>query len=806
MNGKKLKTNFYEQTNQGLIIKDIPDSAELSIETRINPKANTALSGLYKSGSILCTQNEAEGFRRITYYHDRPDIMAHFKTKIIADKKRYPILLSNGNLVESGEEQGGKHFVLWEDPFKKPCYLYALVAGDLGLVQDNFVTCSGRTIDLRIYVDKGNEHLCNHAMESLKKAMRWDEERFGLEYDLDIYMIVAVDSFNFGAMENKGLNIFNSSCILADSKTATDNDFLRIEGIIAHEYFHNWTGNRVTCRDWFQLTLKEGLTVFRDQEFSADMNIKGLERIRTMALLKHHQFSEDAGPMAHPIKPDRYIEVDNLYTNTVYEKGAEVIRMIHTILGEEGFQKGMKKYFELYDGMAVTTEDFLKAMSLANNNIDLKQFEYWYSQSGTPHVTVESTYHPENATLELTLKQSCPPTPGQTKKHPFHFPFKIGFVGSKGEDIPVKLNDVLSIKKQEESFIFKDMAKRPVLSLNRGFSAPVVVHSSLTTKDWCHLLACDSDPVGRYEASQILAKRAIGHLLDSGPSKEKDDILQSYLDAYGKLLEDDSLEPGLKAQFLLLPDEKVLHLDYDPLDIEGLFNARKALKKKLASQFQSLWMDIYNIHSKTDSSQQTHIQRGHRSLCAISLSYIGELDGPDSLSLVFRHFQKASNMTDSMAGLSVLCQTNSDYREKALAQFYNQWKHHRPVMQKWFYLQSASPVSDTLDNVKQLEQNPVYNKTVPNLLMSLIGGFCSNHIHFHHKSGRGYSFIAEKIQEMDKINPQMSANLSQAFDTFGKVTEEKKKLMKTQLEGLIKIPGLSKNTFEILDKIHHPQS
>ncbi len=574
INGKKLNATDYTLESDLLKIHDVPADFTLEIENTINPEANKTLDGLYKSGSIFCTQNEPEGFRRITYYIDRPDNMAKFTTKIIADKLLYPVLLSNGNPIARGELDNGQHFVTWEDPFKKPSYLYALVAGDLGSIKDTYKTSSGRTIALEIYCDKGNENKCHFAMESLKKSMKWDEDRFGLEYDLDIYMIVAVDAFNMGAMENKGLNIFNSAYVLADQKSATDSNFYGIESVIGHEYFHNWTGNRVTCRDWFQLTLKEGLTVFRDQEFSADMNSRNVERIQSVLGLRAAQFAEDAGPTSHPIKPETYMEINNFYTSTIYEKGAEVIRMIQTLLGVDGFRKGMDKYFELFDGQAVRTEDFIHAMSVANNHFDFTQFKNWYKQNGTPLLHATTKFDSDKKQFTLNLKQSLPAN-AKAEALPYHMPIRVGLIGADGSDL---VNKVLELKEFSQDFIFDNIATKPIASINRDFSAPVKLSSDLSFDDQIFLMANDSDAFNRFEAAQVVSLKILLGLVESARKNETLTLDPKYIAAFGKILNDNSIDEAFKALSMTLPAEGIIHQEQEVIYYPETLIAREFVK------------------------------------------------------------------------------------------------------------------------------------------------------------------------------------------------------------------------------------
>jgi len=769
----------------------------------IDPTSNTELQGLYKSQGIFCTQNEPEGFRRITYFLDRPDIMAKYTTKIIAQKDKYPVLLSNGNPIASGDLENGMHFVEWEDPFLKPSYLYALVAGDLGLVQDEYTTGTGRAIDLRIYCEKGNEDNCQHAMASLKKSMRWDEEVFGLEYDLDIYMIVAVSAFNMGAMENKGLNIFNSSAVLANPKMATDNNYHRIESIVAHEYFHNWTGNRVTCRDWFQLTLKEGLTVFRDQEFSADMNSRAVQRIQDVQMLKDRQFVEDGGPTAHPIRPQRYMEINNFYTATVYEKGAEVIRMIHTLLGSKNFRKGMDKYFELYDGQAVTVENFVYAMEVASN-IDLTHFRNWYSQWGTPRVEVEEKYNVENKTLELILRQSSPSGTG-----PLHFPFKVGLLAGDGKDMKLELSGgiqpqlaegILHIKNREEHFVFKNINEKPILSLNRDFSAPVKLEWNQSYADMIFLMSHDANAFNRYEASQGLALSIILDLKDKIVQAQELTLDPRYIEAFSKLLADDKMDLSHKALCIGLPSLNVILQDQNPMEFEASFKARKFVKKELSENLHDLLLGIYNKYSTPKDYSLNTQDVGERALKNTILNFLMCQENSKVEGICFNQFINASNMTDELASLRDLATHENSKREEAINSFFEKWKDEQLVMEKWLAVQGASPLDDTFERVLALEQSPVFDKNIPNLTRSLWGSFAANVIHFHHKSGRGYHLIADKILTMDPINPQVSSQLAKAFRHFKKLNEHNRELMKVQLERIMATPDISKNLMEIVGK------
>ena len=797
INGEKISNYNYSTDTQLLTIPGVPAQFTLEIENEINPEANKTLDGLYKSGAIFCTQNEPEGFRRITFYVDRPDNMAKFTTKIIADKNLFPVLLSNGNPVAKGDLENGKHFVVWEDPFKKPSYLYALVAGDLGVIKDTFKTKSGRQVALEIYCDKGNEDKCHHAMESLKKSMKWDEERFGLEYDLDIYMIVAVDAFNMGAMENKGLNIFNSAYVLANPKTATDANFYGIESVIGHEYFHNWTGNRITCRDWFQLTLKEGLTVFRDQEFSADMNSRDVERIQSVMGLRSAQFAEDAGPTTHPIKPSTYIEINNFYTATIYEKGAEVIRMIQTLLGRDGFRRGMDKYFELFDGQAVRTEDFIHAMSVANNNFDFTQFKNWYSQNGTPKITAATNYDAVKKQFILSLRQHLPENT-IAGAQPFHIPFKIGLVGASGKDLVTK---TLEIKKMQEEFVFDNIDERPIASLNREFSAPVKLISDLSFDDQLFLMAHDSDSFNRFEAAQVVSTKILNELITDVKEGRALEVNGKFVLAFGKILKDQSIDAAFKALSMTIPAEGLLHQEQSEILYPETEKARDFLKHALANAHHE---ELYKLYMSVNTPGEYTLDpqsMGERDLKSKVLDLLSFVEGEKYSTLAFNQFKSATNMTDEIGALSTLVHSNSSFKEEALKVFYENWKHETLVMQKWLSVQAQSSYDSTYDTVLKLENDPVYDKTIPNLVRALFAQFSVNKIQFNHPTGRGYKLIADKILELDKLNPQVASRLASAYKDYKRTPASLKALMKPELERVLATPGLSKNVFEIVSKI-----
>lgn len=791
LDGRELSKEHYILTEKYLEISNLPTDFILEIENVIDPKGNTALEGLYLSGNMYCTQNEPEGFRRITYFLDRPDVMAIYTTKIIGDKTKTPILLSNGNPTSKGDLPGNKHYVEWQDPFRKPSYLFALVAGDLGMVQDHFTTASGKKVTLQIFCDKGNEKKCSFAMESLKRAMKWDEERFGLEYDLDIFMIVAVDAFNFGAMENKGLNVFNSKYVLADVATATDDRFYDLEGIIGHEYFHNWTGNRVTCRDWFQLTLKEGLTVFRDQEFSADLNSRVVNRIKNVSGLRSAQFPEDAGPMAHPIKPDSFIEINNFYTSTVYEKGAEVIRMIQTLLGVDGFRKGIDKYFELYDGQAVTTEDFLHAMSVANNDYDFSDFKRWYSQAGTPVVKLKHHYEENSRTMTIELDQSCPTTPGQPTKLPFVIPLQFGIVTPTGKD---QMSELIVLKEAKSTLSFKNIDKGSVPSINRNFSAPIYIETDLSLDEKLHLMAKESDFYTRYEMAQNLSKTVIQNKIKVSSTQTP----LKYIEAFKAILCDPKVDNLLKAELLSFPSQNELHAEQQPILIQATFDKVIELKTELATAHKSEFLEIYQELVSKERPEWNGVNMGNRSLKITLLSYLMKIKGGEYDKLAFELFTRADNMSDKFGALSLLVVNETPFTEQALASFFEEWQHDTLVIQTWLSVQASSLPVNALERVKQLEQNKVYDKGVPNLFRSLVGAFASNLKSFHALDGSGYAFIADKIIEMDKINPNMASRLATAFKYFNKLPSTQNEAMRESLEKIRGVKELSPNTFEII--------
>ncbi|PHR54064.1 MAG: aminopeptidase N [Arcobacter sp.] len=806
LDGRELHESEYELNELGLTLHKLADDFSLEIHNIINPQDNTALDGLYKSSGIFCSQNEPEGFRRITYFTDRPDVMAVYTTKIIADKKDYPILLSNGNLFEKGNLDKGKHYAIWKDPFPKPSYLYALVAGSLGCVNDSFTTMNKNEIELNIYCDKGNEAQCSHAMTSLKNSMKWDEERFGREYDLEIYNIVAVDSFNMGAMENKGLNVFNSHYVLADANTATDANFMGIESVIGHEYFHNWTGNRITCRDWFQLTLKEGLTVFRDQEFSADLNTRTVQRIEDVKALRERQFVEDASPTAHPIKPDAYIQINNFYTATIYEKGAEVIRMIHTLIGEKGFRAGMDLYFKTFDGQAVRTEDFIWSMQEASG-FNLEHFKLWYAQSGTPEVDIKTMFDKKTKTLSMTLTQSFL-SPTQTNQKPYFFPFKIALINASGHECKLELEDndgqslinksILLVSKEEEIFVFKNIKEAPIMSLNRNFTAPVKVHTAYSLEEYAFLMAHDKDEFNRFEASQTLASMVLHKLIDAIEANAAMSLSDVYSEAFLKVLLDMDMDMSLKADSLSLPSVSMLMQDRKILDIEAIYAARNFLKRELIREHGA---DITSQYSSLNTNCEYSLENkemARRKLKNTLLAYMGALKDEKP---VLSQYKNANNMTDRLAALSILANSRGKGKLETLADFYKTYKDNTLVMNKYLAVIASSQLKETPSNVIRLLNDEVFDIKVPNLVRSLIGSYARNALHFHAVDGSGYEFIADKVLELDKLNPQIASGLSGVYKDYGRLNEKARGLMKAQLEKIINTKELSKNVYEIVSKI-----
>lgn len=792
----------YQQDSHSLTINGLPAECELTIITRFSPAKNTALSGLYQSGEALCTQCEAEGFRRITYFLDRPDVLARYQTKITADKARYPYLLSNGNRVASGELADGRHWMQWSDPFPKPSYLFALVAGDFDVLRDTFTTRSGRDVALELYVDRGNLDRADWAMESLKQSMRWDERRFGLEYDLDIYMIVAVDFFNMGAMENKGLNVFNSKFVLAKAETATDTDYLDIERVIGHEYFHNWTGNRVTCRDWFQLSLKEGLTVFRDQEFSSDLGSRAVNRINNVRVMRGAQFAEDASPMAHPIRPDKVIEMNNFYTVTVYEKGSEVIRMMHTLLGEEAFQAGMRLYFERHDGSAATCEDFVKAMEDASG-IDLTQFRRWYSQAGTPQLQVRDEYDAKQQVYRLHVRQSTPPTPEQTEKLALHIPLDIELYAEDGAVIPLQsggqaVSSVLNVTEPEQTFVFEQVPQAPVISLLREFSAPVKLDYLYTDKQLTFLMAHARNDFARWDAAQMLIGKYVRLNVANWQAGNAQELPIEVVDAFRAVLLDEQLDPALAALILTLPKETELAELFDLIDPDAIRAVREFIRDELVLELNDELRAVYQAHVLPEYRVE-HADIARRALRNTCLSYLAFAEGADAL--VRRQYEQADNMTDTLAALSAAVSAELPCRDNLMQHFADKWQHDGLVMDKWFMLQATSPAANVLENVKALMQHPSFSLANPNRTRSLIGAFASgNPAAFHAKDGSGYRFLSDVLVELNSRNPQVASRLIEPLIRLGRYDAERQQLMREQLLRLQKLDNLARDLFEKITK------
>ncbi len=806
IDGEVLSPQSFVQTDQYLIFQPVNNIFTTTIVTLLRPQDNTSLEGLYKSGDMYCTQCEAEGFRKITYYLDRPDVMSVFTTKIIADKTSYPVLLSNGNAIESGDLQGGRHFVTWKDPFKKPAYLFALVAGNLEYIEDTFTTMSGQQVMLRIFTESHNINKCDHAMLSLKRSMSWDERIYGREYDLDIFMIVAVDAFNMGAMENKGLNIFNSACVLANSKTSTDASFQRIESIVGHEYFHNWSGNRVTCRDWFQLSLKEGFTVFRDQEFSSDMNSRSVKRIEDVNILRNAQFVEDAGPLAHPIRPDSFIEISNFYTSTVYDKGAEVVRMIHNILGKKNFRKGSDLYFKRHDGQAVTCDDFVQAMEDASGT-DLTQFRHWYSQSGTPVLDVTDEYDEDLKLYKITIKQFCPPTPGQAEKKPFHIPVAMGLLTRSGQALMLNSEGeyqiVLSVKKAEETFEFKNIPSRPLPSLLRGFSAPVKVNYHYTRDELVTLMSHDVDGFNRWDCAQRLSVDIIKELTLKIQQEETPEMDDRVVDAYEHLLNDESSDPAMIAEMLHLPSVSYVGEQMERIDVNAIYKAREFVKQRLSNQLYDTFRSSYNKLNVPKSYIPEAADIAVRSLKNVCLSYIMNIDNPKVTEMAKDQFDQANNMTDSMAVLSSLVNgvhARSEVTTTLLERFAKQWKTDNNVMDMWFSVQARAEMTD-LGRLKQLMQHECFDFSNPNKLRSVIGAFCAgNTSNFHALDHSGYDFLAEQIISLDEINPQMASRLMIPLTRWKRYAPQYQAGMKKAIETIKNKSDLSPDVFEVVSR------
>lgn len=814
VNGQPLDASAYELTDTALILNDLPDECAITSVVEIDPANNTSLMGLYQSSGNFCTQCEAEGFRKITYFPDRPDILSIYTVTILADKARYPILLSNGNPAQSGDAEpdaagNTRHYAVWKDPHPKPCYLFALVAGKLSCIHDKFTTLSGRPVDLNIYVEPHNADRCEHAMRSVINAMRWDEQTYGREYDLDVFNIVAVDDFNMGAMENKGLNIFNSKYVLARPDTATDTDYQGIEGVIGHEYFHNWSGNRVTCRDWFQLSLKEGFTVFRDQEFSADMSARGIKRIQDVNMLRTHQFREDAGPMSHPIRPEQYAEINNFYTLTVYEKGAEVVRMAYNLLGADRFRQGTDLYFSRHDGQAVTTDDFVQALEDASG-YDLQQFRLWYSTAGTPELTVTEDFEPTTGEYTLTIRQHTPDTPDQNNKPALHIPLRLGLLNTDGAPLTLTLKGekttgdttrVLHLKNETEHFIFTGLNEKPTASLLRGFSAPVKLQLQRPVEEQCFLMANDVDEFNRWDAAQTLATQLMAEQFDNNHIE----INKAFIAACRQTLTDESLKPALVAEILRLPAEGLLADQRAEAQPDRIHAVRKAFRVAIATELHDELLARYQSLTQTGDYTTAPDDMGQRALRNLCLAYLmspARAEISDNImNLCVDQFNNSNNMTDTIAALSCLSHTNDPARQTALDDFYNKWKDDALVLDKWLILQATSELPGTLDHVKALTQHEAFNIKNPNKVRSLIGAFASgNPQHFHATDGGGYTFIADRIIELDTLNPQVASRMTGVFSRWKQYNKPRQALMRAQLQRILEIDGLSRDVFEIASK------
>lgn len=793
VDGRLLEPQDYVLTEHSLTLKAIGAKAIVEIESENVPQANTALSGLYAAGPMLCTQCESEGFRRITYFPDRPDVLAKFTVTIHADVKKYPVLLSNGNLIAKGKEKNGRHFVKWQDPFAKPCYLFALVAGKLDRKTTHFVTASGRKVLIEIYTEPGRIDETGFALKAIKDSMKWDEETFGLEYDLDRFMIVATSFFNMGAMENKGLNIFNDACVLGRADTATDDTIAFIERVVGHEYFHNYTGNRVTCRDWFQLSLKEGLTVYRDHEFCGDMNGRDVERLDNVSTLRRAQFSEDAGAMAHPVRPASYQAIDNFYTATVYEKGAEVVRMIQTLVGRNNFRKGVRRYLKKHDGQAATCEDFVRAHEEISK-IDLSQFMLWYAQAGTPVLDIVGKYEADKKRYSLKVKQSCPPTPGQPHKKPMHMPFAVGLLDQKGRDlIGTKL---LQLKKANETFVFENVAQKPVPSLLRQFSAPVRLNFAYTDEELLFLMANDTDAFNKWEAAQKLYMKLL--LSNAMPGSE-------FVAALGAVLKDAKLEGETRAMTLALPSEQEVGLALKAsgqlIDPVKLYLRRREIVTTLSTGLQNELWQTYRSISKTLKDTATDGKaRGMRSLKNTCLGWLMRADSKAVLPLASQLVEKTKNMTDQITGLNILAEHSSPQSEKMLALFEKRYRKNPNIMDHWLSAQASARREDVLATVKKLVQHPAFDMNNPNRVSALLGYFAGNPLGFHATNGSGYKYIASLIPDLDKVNPQAAARLAKPFLRWRDYDEKRQSLMKSNLDSLAKKTKLSKNIREVIEK------
>jgi aminopeptidase N len=820
MDGEIVLSKNYKTDDKSLTVKNVKDAFELETKVSIKPQENTSLEGLYKSSNKFCTQCEAEGFRKITWFLDRPDVLSSFTTRIEADKTQYPVLLSNGNKIDSGDctepDKAGRHWVVWHDPFLKPSYLFALVAGNLFSVDDSFTTCSGREVALQIFVEEKDLDKCDFALKSLKKAMKWDEDVYGREYDLDIFMIVAVDDFNMGAMENKGLNIFNSSCVLAKPETSTDFSFQRIEAIVAHEYFHNWSGNRVTCRDWFQLSLKEGFTVYRDSEFSADMGSRAVKRIDDVNFLRTVQFAEDAGPMAHPVRPESYMEISNFYTVTIYEKGAEVVRMIANLLGPELFRKGTDRYFEKFDGMAVTTEDFVATMEEVSD-IDLGQFRRWYTQAGTPVLKVKGVYDEDAQAYSLQVEQSCPPTPGQKQKENFYIPLSVALLNRKGEAIPLKLSEqdaetetskVLAVSEKQEDFVFYGVSEKPVPSLLRSFSAPVKIQFDYSRDELMFLMSHDTDGFVRWEASQQLSLQIIDELIEQRQKGETLVLDKRLLEAMQTVLDtalnDPNVDRAMLSRLLVLPSEAYISELAAEIDIDAIHEVREFMRKQIAIELEQSLVQVYEAMQSNEPYVVEADAIAQRALKNTVLNYLVLLDD-EKIASCFRQYEQADNMTDQSAALRGLLSGSNELADKlkqqAFDEFYDKWKHEALVIEQWLSMQAGFAAKDNLPEVIKLTQHESFDIKNPNKVRSVIGAFChQNLVGFHHESGSGYEFLADNVITLNALNPQIAARLLTPLTHWKRQTPDRQKLMQAQLQRILDQDKLSKDVYEVASK------
>ncbi|WP_372372663.1 aminopeptidase N [Vreelandella venusta] len=807
IDGSPVSDTAYQLTDEVLHIADVPETFILESEVEISPSSNTALEGLYQSNGMYCTQCEAEGFRRITYYPDRPDVMATFKVTVIGNATSEPVLLANGNPIDQGVLENGRHFATWEDPHPKPCYLFALVAGNLHKVEDSFETVSGRNVALQLWVEQENLDKTEHAMASLKRAMAWDEQTYGREYDLDLFMIVAVNDFNMGAMENKGLNIFNSAAVLTHPSTATDAAFQNVEGIVAHEYFHNWSGNRVTCRDWFQLSLKEGFTVFRDQCFSADTNSAPVKRIQDVSFFRTAQFAEDAGPTAHPIRPDHFIEITNFYTLTIYEKGAEVVRMLRNLLGWEDFRRGSDLYFERFDGQAVTIEDFVGCMAEVSD-VDLGQFMRWYSQAGTPEIDAHGEYDYAHGEYHLTLRQRTPATPGQADKLPLHIPIRMGLVGTKsGQDLTLTLSGeklgsdaVIHLTEDEQRFVFSDVAEAPVPSLLRDFSAPVKLHFPYSREDLAFLLTHDSDGFNRWDAGQRLAMLALDDLIAAHRNGVEKVMDSRVVEAFRLLLTGSMSDKAVLAEMLTLPSEAYIAEQQPIVDVDAIHAAREFVRQSLAVALRDEFVAVYKANQSDEPYAPTPEQIAQRSLKNVALTYLMAIEDEEGVAFCETQFAAEHNMTDVRHALTLLVHSNrDDIASPALKAFGEKWAHDPLVMDQWFTIQVSRPQSDVLERVQYLMQHPAFSIKNPNKVRALIGAFAQNRINFHRLDGKGYTLLADVVIELNRLNPEIAARLVTPLTRWQRFDEERQQLMRDELVRIKQEP-LSSNVFEVVEK------